>query len=327
MLPSIDQLINFALHRRLSLTTKSMSVPQAPPAADRLVLSPLLKEQTRDGGYVMVHEVTPMTVAIDVVSGLCAPLIVSSIIAVVDASIIMSVNGDKTPVVEGLRKNGKLLFATPHKFFAQQFWRRMCFLCWMVYGGTYAASNCAGSYIEANGISDANGKVMKVVAGASANIGLTLVKDVLMVSIISQLGGGAAAAGRKTSVPMLSRGCFLVRDALTMIAAFAVGDKVGSYLYANCSEWMGARTCRQIANLVVPVALQPVSTIFHLYGLNYSSNPGLSGAGMATAIREKYVASTGARMGRILPAVGVGNNINIALRDASFRFAEKRRFI
>lgn len=294
---------------------------------ERLVLSPMLQKQTLDGGYVVVREQSWRTVLIDTLSGLFAPVVVSPIIALVDASIIIAVP-QKIPVVPEIKQNAKYLFLSPHKFFTDPFWLKMTFLCWMVYGGTYAAANNGTSYCEANGIIGAQEKLIKVACGASANIGLTLVKDIAMVGIVAdRLAGTGATARDKKKVPWLSRGCFLCRDALTMVAAFVIGDAVGRELYKRCENWIDARGARQLSNLLVPVLLQPISTVFHLYGLNYHNQPGLSGAPMFAAIKNQYVGACAARMGRIFPAVGLGNNINIALRDASFKYAERTRFI
>uniref|UniRef100_A0A7S1MIN8 ADP,ATP carrier protein n=1 Tax=Neobodo designis TaxID=312471 RepID=A0A7S1MIN8_NEODS len=303
----------------------SGTLAQDEPELERPVVSPALRKLTRDGGYLMVKEVSGKTVAIDIATGLAAPMVVAPIIAVVDTSIIQAVM-TKTSVTENLKTNATFLCKHPIQFARDKFWRRMTGLCWMVYAGTYASSNIATSYIEANELPANQSKVLKVAAGGAANIGLTLVKDVIMVGLITERFGEGAIKERKR-VPMLSRGCFLVRDGLTMMAAFVIGDEVGRRVYHALGDWVSARTARQIGNLVTPVALQPVSTVFHLGGLNYADNQSLSAGAMTQAIRNSYFASTGARMGRILPAVGVGNNINIALRDATYRYAERTRWL
>jgi hypothetical protein len=315
---------------------------------DRPVRSPLLQDKTLDGGYLKIQKTTWSTYGIDVGAGLLAPVPVTPLIAIVDAAIIMSVNGDKTPVMKGLANGYRKLFFTPHLFFTDPFWMKMTVLCWMVYGGTYAAANAATSFNEAHNVSAEDGKWLKLCTSSSANIGLTVVKDVLMVGIIAQYAvpsdpkeaeaflkarAEAKAAGikpPKTKVPMLSRASFLCRDALTMGAAFYFADKLAGWFYRSYGEqtlgW-SARTSRQFTNLLLPVSIQPVSTVFHLFGLNNAKKPGMPVSEMKTAIGSNYPIATFARMCRILPAVGMGNNFNNELRDYSFRRAERERWI
>ncbi|KAI9321199.1 hypothetical protein DFJ73DRAFT_922545, partial [Zopfochytrium polystomum] len=70
--------------------------------------------------------------------------------------------------------------------------------------------------------------------------------------------------------------------------------------------------------LALPCAIQVVSTPLHLMGLDlYNHRSGAAGAGSGGGfgarvgrVAKEYVPSTLARMGRILPAFGIGGVLN-----------------
>ena len=299
-------------------------------ASDRAIQSPLLQAKADDAGFVKVAKITPRTMLIDVVTGVLAPLPVVPLIAVVDASIINSVNGDRTPVMQGMREGFKMIFTQPHKYVTSPRWMKISGLCWMVYGGTYAAANLAYSYIDAHKLSGLNASLLKVSTSSSFNIGLTLVKDVMLVGIIAELAkeaGNTSGPAKKGYVPMRSRLCFITRDVMTMIAAFVLSKTFGEWIARRTEGWLTERQALFAATLTLPVMIQPFSTVLHLYALNYAKDQTLHGDRMIASMRSNYFAATLSRMTRILPAVGMGNNLRAELRNYTYRTAEARRWI
>lgn len=308
----------------------------------RPVRSDVLHTETLDGDYVRVRQVTPKTVLIDVGVGMLAPLLVAPVIAVVDCGIIMTTLGNGKTVRQNLVEGGKLLLTRPRSFFGNPFWVKSTALCWMVYAGTYAATNVATSTTEMKGLTSEEAKNFKLPSALVSNVGLTIIKDITLIKLIAEYvtqhatESGADPAtvqkkleeARKLRTPYLSRGAFFCRDMLTMMAAFYLGDKAASYLFENyLHDYCSKRTSRQFSNFMLPAALQPVSTVFHLFGLNYAKNPAMKASDFQTVLARDYTGSVGARICRIVPAVSIGNNINIALRDFAYRQAERSSWI
>lgn len=72
-----------------------------------------------------------------------------------------------------------------------------------------------------------------------------------------------------------------------------------------------------VAQFVTPAAIQIVSTPLHLLGLDLYNRPhaGLSGAdGRAAQVVKNWAKSALARIGRIVPAFGVGGVVNTKVR-------------
>jgi hypothetical protein len=83
------------------------------------------------------------------------------------------------------------------------------------------------------------------------------------------------------------------------------------------------------AQFAAPAAIQLLSTPLHLLGLDLYNRPSGSGGtagGSAVAkvswrerwllIRSRWLASTAARIGRIVPAFGVGGVVNYKVRQS-----------
>jgi hypothetical protein len=267
-----------------------------------------------DTGDVTVTAMTPAVIVSNIAAGLFGPLFVAPFVAIVDGSIINSVNGDKTPVLEGIKNGYKELFRHPIRYVRREWF--ICSLCWMVYAGTYAATNNARSYAEAHRFTAASSDALKFGVSLAVNVGLTQVKDILLVKEFARKG--IQKAGGTTKVPHLSKFLFFCRDSLTMFAAFCVSDRLGSWLYERYSASYSKKTCLMGANFAVPAALQPVSTFFHLWALENAAALKEARSQKLADLREKfmpkYPISTASRVARIVPAVSVGNNVNIEVR-------------
>lgn len=311
-----------------------------------------------DSTYCKVKTYNPKIAAIDITTGALAPLFMAPFIAIVDGSIINSVNGDRTPILRGILNGYKTLFLSPLTFFRSTDWRYLCFLCWMVYGGTYAAGNVVTSYYEQT---DRDPGLVRVAASCAVNIGLTIIKDVRMVQHFGNSKGSngkeatGLAAKAANKVPLYSRFLFCFRDGVTMFAAFTLADKVGAFIYRTwgCGktsivegkqnvqaqkqhevtehqqQFLTERNSRSLATIGVPTALQVFSTAIHLYALEYarmaqSGTSSIFSMAMGKEIASKYPVACGARMCRIAPAIGGGKTANNELRDAALRWADRK---
>lgn len=80
-----------------------------------------------------------------------------------------------------------------------------------------------------------------------------------------------------------------------------------------------------LAQFSCPALMQFISTPMHLLGLDlYNRQPpgGLSWKDRASRIRRDYIASSFARMGKIVPAYGVGGVANVWLRKSMMELVE-----
>lgn len=266
--------------------------------------SPLLQDP--NAMYPKMNRQDGTTHAIDIGCGLFGPLLASPLVAIVDAAVAKTaaMKGATTVMTE-IKSGLRDLFTRPskNKFIRDPKWQATTALCWMVYAGTYVAANEVTTYSESNHVASHTKDMLMLSATMVANIGLTQVKDGLLV----YLNG---TGGKSVRTPALSRGLFFIRDASTMLAAFVVAPHVARYIEPKLQlseKWSSLTT-----KALVPMALQVLSTIPHLYAFHYANL--LDHAKTKQFVRRDYVPAVFARMCRILPAIGFGNNINMELR-------------
>jgi len=255
--------------------------------------------------YVQVKSLSWTTAKIDICSGLAAPILMAPFIAIVDTSIIKAaMDPTSTTVAKELKKAAWFFVRHPIRFLANRENQFMMFLCWKVYAGTYASVNLMRSYDDANRCDKSTSDGHKFMVSFAANVALTQVKDGLMVKAL-----GRSSGVRVTLIPRL---CFLTRDAITMVTAFCVADRIAEAVRQRFPT-IPEQQASLASNFVLPAALQTVTTLFHLLGLNYTKTKSVYAAW--PLIREQYPASLFGRICRIIPAVSIGNNINKESRN------------
>lgn len=151
----------------------------------------------------------------------------------------------------------------------------------------------------------------KFVATSTANLALCLYKD----NRFTQLFGSATST---RPVPLPTFALFTVRDCLTIFASF----NLPPLLAPKLEERMGAELRKHVAaataaQFITPAAVQLFSTPLHLLGLDLYNRPGvrlLGPDGRAGRVVRDWAKSAFARMGRIIPAFGVGGVVNTKVR-------------
>lgn len=119
------------------------------------------------------------------------------------------------------------------------------------------------------------------------------------------------------TIPKISYTLFCLRDSVTIFASFNVPALIAPSIpdFIASTPSMKAAT----AQFACPALMQFVSTPMHLLGLDlYNRQPpgGLRWTERAARIRRDYISSSFARMGKIVPAYGVGGVVNVRLRSA-----------
>ena len=133
----------------------------------------------------------------------------------------------------------------------------------------------------------------------------------------SSLAGAAAAAAAATrTVPAASYALFALRDSLTIFASFNLPPFIAPIL--PLSEEVEKQVSRtSIAQFLAPAGIQLLSTPLHLWGLDLYNRPRGNGVRWKERVRRvgrDWLGSSAARMGRIVPAFGVGGIVNSGVR-------------
>ncbi|KAL5044503.1 hypothetical protein BDW71DRAFT_199002 [Aspergillus fruticulosus] len=116
-------------------------------------------------------------------------------------------------------------------------------------------------------------------------------------------------------VPKISYTLFCLRDSITIFASFNIPALVAPSIPDSIAATPAMKAA--IAQFSCPALMQFVSTPMHLLGLDlYNRQPpgGLGWRERVGRIRRDYVASCFARMGKIVPAYGIGGVVNVRMR-------------
>ncbi|KAJ9492825.1 hypothetical protein VN97_g464 [Penicillium thymicola] len=125
-------------------------------------------------------------------------------------------------------------------------------------------------------------------------------------------------------IPKVSYALFCFRDSITIWASFNIPALIAPSVPDFLAS--GPTMKSSIAQFACPAAMQFASTPMHLLGLDlYNRQPagGLHWTERATRIRRDYVPSCFARMGKIVPAYGIGGVVNVRMRDSLMKRVER----
>lgn len=166
----------------------------------------------------------------------------------------------------------------------------------------------------------------KFLATTAVNMSLCLYKDRTFTRLFSPL--------TPRPVPLPTYLLFSARDTLTIFFSFNLPPVLAPYLPVNPATgmvagwekmgWAGWRP-QTVTQMVAPAVCQIASTPLHLWGLDLYNRPGVGGrVGRWGRVRGEWVKSALARMGRIVPAFGVGGVVNAGVRRWGLEGVEGR---
>ncbi|KAH8430012.1 uncharacterized protein LDX57_007684 [Aspergillus melleus] len=129
-------------------------------------------------------------------------------------------------------------------------------------------------------------------------------------------------ANSTTKVPRTSFALFCLRDSITIFASFNVPALVSPWIPDVVASSPRAKST--MAQFACPALMQFASTPMHLLGLDLYNRQDarLGWRERALRIRRDYVPSCFARMGKIVPAYGVGGVANVRLREWGMNLLE-----
>ncbi|KAI6830756.1 hypothetical protein KC332_g6900 [Hortaea werneckii] len=239
--------------------------------------------------------------------GLVAPVIMT-----VDKAIIENASG-KRQMMDSIRASFTALFSRPHRFLTSKPFA----IIFMVYSGTYLMANALDTFkssLAAKPASTVTSGPSKFAATSTANLSLGLYKD----SQFTKMFGTVSPR----PVPPVTYGLFAIRDCLTIFASFNLPPLIAPNLpISDAAQQYVSRA--SAAQFLAPAAVQLISTPFHLLGLDlYNRNGGTPLRDRMRKVRLDWLKSSFARMGRIVPAFGVGGVVNNRMRARLMRRLE-----
>ncbi|KAF2437843.1 hypothetical protein P171DRAFT_372965 [Karstenula rhodostoma CBS 690.94] len=250
-----------------------------------------------------------LRVGADALAAGSAGVLVAPIITMIDKGIIENASGRNT-LGESLKKSARELFVSPHRFLGSKPFA----LIFTLYFGTYFTANTLDtttSTLKSTPPSTTTAGTPKFLATSTANLALCLYKD----SRFTQLFG---STGPSRPVPLPTFALFTIRDCLTIYASFnlppLLAPTVAQHMGAEAQKWMSAAS---VAQFVTPAAVQVFSTPLHLLGLDLYNRPRVKVGGVdgrAKRVLRDWGKASLARMGRIVPAFGVGGVVNTKVR-------------
>ena len=237
---------------------------------------------------------------IDAAAAATASFAIAPIVGSIDRAIVENTAGRST-MGASLWASATTLVTRPLQFFTHRAFQ----WTWALYGATYLAANAIDTTCE---WASKPARWPKFLGTTPVNMALVIRKDVAF----SKLFGAGAGHSR---MPLPSYGLFAIRDSHTVAAAFLLPPVLCQWLLDT--EVVQHKTYAEVvAQVLAPAAVQFLSTPYHLLALDLYNRAGpVPFADRWALIRDKYVVSTLARIGRIGPAFGVGGVANRTLRE------------
>ena len=223
-------------------------------------------------------------------------------------------------------------------------------LIYTLYSSTYLTANAIDtvtSTLRNQNYSTVTPGPAKFIATTTVNMAICVYKDARFAKIFganpppADKSTGASqstqTAARTTNVchpmpsatspkiPKISYSLFCLRDSITIFASFNVPAIIAPSIPDFVASTPGMKAA--IAQFSCPALMQFISTPMHLLGLDlYNRQPpgGMPWTDRLARIRRDYISSSFARMGKIVPAYGIGGVVNVRLRATLMEKLEKR---
>jgi len=196
----------------------------------------------------------------------------------------------------------------PHVFLRrpEQLW------IWNIYALTYTTANSVDAFCKNYGYAH---EMPKLWLTFVVNMGASILKDRAFVRMF----GSAQPA----PIPVSSYSFWAARDVLTILSAFIVPSRLSIYLAKNYGY--NQKKAETTITFWCPIVLQLITTPLHLLGLDCYNNRNALAAVRLAFLQREYSKTLVARMGRMLPAYGIGGVLNLKLRRYFFGDLDARK--
>ncbi|EPE03605.1 sequence orphan [Ophiostoma piceae UAMH 11346] len=292
-----------------STHTSASSIPShtpSPTSASTSTSSPIPSTSQPSSNYNTRN--LGLRLAADAAASFTAACLVAPAVSIIDRAIMENASGANS-LVNSLKTSFAQLLRSP----AQVVTGRPFALILMLYGGTYFSANAvdtASSTISRQKASTVTAGAAKFTASSAANIGICIYKDQVYVRMYGPPGVLPRA------VPMLSYTLFALRDCMTIFSSFIIPPRLGPALTPVLDGFNLHISGQTAAQFAAPALTQFVSTPVHLLGLDLYNREAASWRDRVASIRKNWAVSSFARIGRIVPAYGVGGVVNSKIRKS-----------
>lgn len=237
-----------------------------------------------------------------------------------DSRAIVRKAATSTSISGSLLAASKSALLRPHGFLLS----RPFLLILSLYHGTYLTANTIDTLtttIENKKADNVTSGPTKFAATSAVNMSLCVYKD----SQFAKIFGNTTTSSPAAKIPKMSYALFACRDSLTIFASFNLPTIIAPRLaelppsvkekFSRVLSTEAGRT--NTAQFLAPAAMQVFSTPLHLFGLDLFNRKGTLGfRERAVQVTKNWAVCAFARMGRIVPAFGVGGVVNANTRES-----------
>ena len=239
------------------------------------------------------------------------------------------------PIRHSITSSFKTLLTRPQHFFLST----PFLLIYTLYSATYMTANTIDtitSTVNGQKFSDITAGPAKFIATTAVNMSICVYKDSRFAKIFGNQPGPSPSTSPSSSaapsvsavvpkIPKVSYSLFCLRDSMTIFASFNLPPLIAP----SVPDWIAHTPSMKagIAQFASPAFMQIFSTPLHLLGLDlYNRQPvgGLGWHDRYIRVKRDWAVSVVARVGRIVPAYGVGGVVNTRLRGALMSRLEER---
>ncbi|KAJ5090563.1 hypothetical protein N7532_009247 [Penicillium argentinense] len=281
-----------------------------------------------------------LRLGVDVASAATAGALTCPLITIIDQAIIEKASKG-FPIQTTITTCLKSMLAKPSAFFLST----PFLLIYTLYSSTYLTANAIdtlSSTLRNKPYDTVFAGPLKFISTTTVNMAICVYKDARFARIFGASPPPQQLQGRQPipskhhtlrrpaptptpTIPKTSYTLFCLRDSVTIFASF----NVPPLLAPSVPDFMASTPAAKaaVAQFACPALMQFASTPMHLLGLDlYNRQPvgGLHWSERVARIRRDYVPSCFARMGKIVPAYGVGGVANVRMRHWLMEKVERR---
>ncbi|KAK2741508.1 hypothetical protein FQN55_008260 [Onygenales sp. PD_40] len=287
--------------------------------------------------------------AVDAVSAAGAAIMICPLITIIDKAIIEKA-AKGVGISQSLKSSIVSILKRPHSFFIST----PFLLIYTLYGSTYLTANVIDtvtSTMNDRPFSHVSAGVTKFLATAGVNLSICVYKDARFARLFGAQGNTPSPNTLATSsgsqkfgqapihchppvshspqapkIPLRSFGLFCFRDSMTIFASFNLPTLLSPYIPDILASTPSSKLA--LAQFSIPATVQIFSTPPHLLGLDlYNRQPpgGLPASDRWARVKRDWAPSVLARIGRIVPAYGLGGVVNTKFRAKGMKALEEER--
>ncbi|KAJ5338723.1 hypothetical protein N7452_005451 [Penicillium brevicompactum] len=263
---------------------------------------------------------------VDIASAATAGALTCPLITIIDRA-IMEKASKGFPIQQTITSCLRSMVARPAGFF----FSTPFILIYTLYGSTYLTANAIDTVtatMRNHSYDTIDTGFAKFIATTTVNMAICVYKDARFAKMFGAQPSSTPSHPLRAptptpQIPKTSYSLFCLRDSITIFASFNIPAKIAPSIPDFMASTPGMKA--SIAQFACPALMQFASTPMHLLGLDlYNRQPegGLRWTDRASRIRRDYVASCFARMGKIVPAYGIGGTVNVRMRSYLMNFIE-----